>query len=66
MGFWDQLGEAAGKKIAEAQKNYDGASERASRLSDRQLYESFKREQSIVRKKAYADEWKRRHPQEEE
>ena len=60
MGFWDMLGEAAGKALKEQKEKYGSASRQAGNLDDDSLLEKMKGENSIAKKMAYAEELKRR------
>jgi hypothetical protein len=60
MGFWDSLGEAAGKAIKNASDDFSSTSERAGNYSDERLAREFKSTTNMAKKMAYANELRNR------
>lgn len=59
-GFFDKLGEAAGKAVAKQQRNYEKAAEQSRNRSDERLLEDYKNGHNLARKKAMENELKNR------
>lgn len=59
-GFFDRLGEAAGKAVARQKRNYEKAAEQSRNRSDERLQKNYENEHNLARKKAMENELKSR------